>query len=200
MVDIFKTAGIEKPDISILDDKFLQTFKDKPLENLRLKLLQKLLADKIKERQARNLAKAKSFQELLEATLQKYHNRLIDAATVIQAIYEIRKEMDDDDTRAAKLGLAEDELAFYDAITANYGEIYEIAVLREVVHDVVQSIKRHLKVDWTQPHRESVNAAVRIAVKRVLRSRGMRAEHLEPLTAAIMEQAEAIYRDWPLTA
>ena len=48
VVDIFKAAGIENPDISILDDQFLQTFKDKPLENLRLKLLQKLLADKIK--------------------------------------------------------------------------------------------------------------------------------------------------------
>jgi type I restriction enzyme R subunit len=200
VVDIFKTAGIEKPDISILDDKFLQTFKDKPLENLRLKLLQKLLADKIKERQARNLAKAKSFQELLEATLQKYHNRLIDAATVIRAMLEIRKEMDADDARAKELRLAEDELAFYDAVTANFGTVYDVSILRDLVHDVVQSIKRNLKVDWTQPHRESVKAAVRAAVKRVLRSRGVKAEDLEPFTAAIMEQAEALYRDWPLAA
>ena len=36
VVDIFKAAGIEKADLSILDDKFLQTFKDQPLPNLRL--------------------------------------------------------------------------------------------------------------------------------------------------------------------
>lgn len=200
VVDIFKAAGIEKPDISILDDQFLQTFKDKPLENLRLKLLQKLLADKIKDRQARNLAKARSFQELLEATIQKYHNRLIDAATVIQAMLEIRKEMDADDARAKELGLAEDELAFYDAVTTNFGNVYDVEILRDLVHDVVLSIKRNLKVDWTQPHRESVKAAVRAAVKRVLRTRGVKAEDLDPFTAAIMEQAEALYADWPIAA
>jgi type I restriction enzyme R subunit len=47
VVDIFKAAGIEKADISILDDQFLQTFKDRPLPNLRLKLLEKLIADEI---------------------------------------------------------------------------------------------------------------------------------------------------------
>ncbi len=44
MVDIFKVAGIERADVSILDDTFLQTFEDQPQENLRLKLLQKLPA------------------------------------------------------------------------------------------------------------------------------------------------------------
>jgi len=31
VVDIFEASGIERPDLSILDDEFLQTFKDKPL-------------------------------------------------------------------------------------------------------------------------------------------------------------------------
>ena len=79
VVDIFQSSGIDRADISILDDNFLQTFKDKPNENLRLKLLEKLLADEIQLRQKKNLAKAKSFRALLEETLRKYHNRLIDA-------------------------------------------------------------------------------------------------------------------------
>src|SRR6185436_11133769 len=69
VVDIFQSAGIERADISILDDNFLQTFKDKPNENLRLNLLEKLLADEIQLRQKKNLAKAKSFRALLEETL-----------------------------------------------------------------------------------------------------------------------------------
>src|SRR5439155_5454272 len=93
VVDIFKVAGIERADISILDDAFLQTFKDRPLADLRLRLLAKLLADEIQVRQARNLAQAKSFKALLEETLQRYHNRLIDAANVIEAMLKIRKEM-----------------------------------------------------------------------------------------------------------
>ena len=200
VVDIFDVAGIEQADISILDEEFLQTFKDKPHENLRLKLLEKLVRDAIKNRERKNLAQARSFRELLETTLQKYHNRVIDAATVIKAMLEIRRDMDASDKRAAELGLREDELAFYDAIQANYGELYGIEFLRDLIHDVVQSIKRNLKVDWTAAHREDVKAAVRAAVKRVLRNRGVKPGDLEPFVATIMEQAEALYADWPLAA
>ena len=200
VVDIFQSAGIERPDLSILDDEFLQTFKDKPLPNLRLKLLEKILADRIRERQARNVAKGRSFLKLLEATLQKYHNRLIDAAAVIRAIIQIRDEMNADDERAKELGLAEDELAFYDAIAANFGQVYQEDFLRDLIHDVVLSIKRSLKVDWTEPHRRSVKAAVRVAVKNVLRQRGVKAADLDGFVAAVMEQAEASFHDWPLAA
>ena len=150
VVDIFKVAGIEKTDISILDDKFLQTFKDRPLENLRLKLLQKLIEDEIQARRKKNLAKARSFQEMLEATLQRYHNRLIDAAAVVKALVQMRKEWDTEDERAKQLNLDAEELAFYDAVVANYGTIYEQAFLRDLIHDVVQTIRKNLKIDWTQ--------------------------------------------------
>ncbi|MEH7255526.1 type I restriction enzyme endonuclease domain-containing protein [Neobacillus niacini] len=46
-VDFFKVAGIEKPDISILDENFLKDKPEKEHEDLRLKLLQKLLEDHI---------------------------------------------------------------------------------------------------------------------------------------------------------
>ncbi|MEM7308735.1 MAG: type I restriction endonuclease subunit R [Planctomycetota bacterium] len=200
VVDIFDVAGIEQADISILDDEFLQTFKNKPHENLRLKLLEKLVRDAIKSREKQNLAKAKSFRELLEATLQKYHSRVVDAATVIKAMLEIRREMEAYDKRASELGLEADELAFYDAIESNLGALYDIEFLRGLIHDVVQSIKRNLKVDWTAPHREDVKAAVRSAVKRVLRKRGVEAKDLDPFLSAIMDQAEALYADWPTAA
>ena len=200
VVDIFEAAGIERPDLSILDDEFLQTFKDKPLPNLRLKLLERLIADKIKERQSKNVAKARSFLELLQATLQKYHNRLIDAAAVIRAMIAIRDEMAADDQRAQALGLDQDELAFYDAVAANFEEVYEQEFLRDLVHDVVRSIKRKLRVDWTEPHRHNVKAAVRVAVKNVLRQRGVKATDFDGFLSAVMEQAEASYRDWPAAA
>lgn len=200
VVDIFSVAGLPKADISILDDAFLQTFKDKPQENLRLKLLEQLLRDEISRRRARNLAKAKSFQELLEETLRRYHARLVDAAAVIQAMIEIRKEMDGDDERTAELGLNEDELAFYDAVTANLEGIYEERFLADLIHQVVESVQRNLKVDWTQPHRSSVKAGVRLAVKRVLRQNDVRAEDLDRFVDLVLEQAEALYGDWPRVA
>jgi type I restriction enzyme R subunit len=200
VVDIFKAAGITRADISILDDNFLQTFKDRPLPDLRLKLLEKLLADEIHMRAKKNLAKAKTFRELLEATLQKYHNRLIDAAAVIRAMIEIKKDMEASDQRAGQLGLAEDELAFYDAVAANYESVYGVDFLKGLIHDVVQSIKRNLKVDWTEPHREDVKAAVRAAVRRVLTKQGVKAEDFDRLMPVLMAQAEALYAEWPIAA
>lgn len=200
VVDIFKAAGITRADISILDDQFLQTFKDRPLPDLRLKLLEKLLADEIHMRARKNLAKAKTFRELLEATLQKYHNRLIDAAAVIRAMIEIKKDMEASDQRAGQLGLAEDELAFYDAVAINYENVYGVDFLKGLIHDVVQSIKRNLKVDWTEPHREDVKAAVRAAVRRVLTKQGVKAEDFDRLMPVLMAQAEALYAEWPIAA
>jgi type I restriction enzyme R subunit len=200
VIDIFKSAGIERADISILDDNFLQTFKDKPNENLRLKLLEKLLADEIQRRQKKNLAKAKSFRALLEETLRKYHNRLIDAAAVIQTMVEMRRDWQEADARAAALSLTEEELAFYEAVAANYQQIYGQEFLRDLIHDVVQTIKRTLKVDWTEPHRDDIKATVRSAVKRVLRGRKIKPEDFDQFLNFIMDQAIALYADWPLAA
>ena len=200
VVDIFKVAGIEKADISILDDNFLQTFKNRPQENLRLKLLEKLMRNEIELRRKKNLAKARSFKEMLETTLKKYHNRLIDAAAVVEAMLQIRREMEDDEQRAKDLNLEDDELAFYDAVAANYASVYEQTLLRDLIHDVVQTVKRNLKVDWTEPHREDVKAAVRAAVKRVLRRRDVREEDFDPFLDHIIQQAEALYADWPQAA
>ena len=200
VVDIFASAGIEKADISILDNEFLHTFKDRPHENLRLKLLEQLIRDEIQRRHQRNLAKAKSFREMLEATLKRCHARLIDAAAVVKAMIQMRVEMEADARRAAELGLADEELAFYDAVAENFATIYDQNFLRDLIHEVVVTVKANLKVDWTEPYREDVKGAIRAAVKRVLKRRNVRTEDFEPFINKIIAQAEALFRDWPLAA
>jgi type I restriction enzyme R subunit len=200
VVDIFSAAGLPRADISVLDESFLQTFKDRPQQNLRLMLLEQLMSDEIRRRQPRNLAQAKSFRELLEKTLQRYHNRLIDAASVVAEMLRMKQEMDASDARARELGLAEEEVAFYDAVAGSGEAVYDEPFLRDLVHDVVQTIKRNLKVDWTEPHRDQVRAEIRAAVRRVLRKRGVREADFEPFIAGFIEQAEAQYAEWPLVA
>jgi type I restriction enzyme R subunit len=199
VVDIFQSAGLERADISILDNQFLQTFKDRPQENLRLKLLQRLVEDEIQLRRKHNVTRARSFKELLEATLQKYHNRLIDAAEVVRVMIQIRQDMAAEEQRARALGLDADELAFYDAVAVNFFGLYDEAFLRDLIHDVVHTVKNNLKVDWTEPHREDVKATVRAAVRRELRRRNVRQQDLEPFLGYILDQAKEIYADWPLS-
>lgn len=172
----------------------------RPQENLRLKLLERLVRDEIQRRQPRNLAKAKSFRELLEATLERYHKRIIDAAAVVKAMIQIKKDMEADQRRAREFNLADDALAFCDAVATSYAGICEQPFLRDLIHDVVQSIKKNLKVDWTEPPREDVKAGVRAAVGVVLRKRGVTPEDFEPIVGRVMGQAEALYADWPQAA
>ena len=165
-------------------------------EDLALKLLKRLLEDAIHQKASNNLTKAKSFQDLLEITLKRYHARLIDSAAVIQLMVQIRKESEADALRAIELGLGEDELPFFDAVLANSEALYDVPFLRDLVHEVVSSIKRNLKVDWTEPHRDAIKAEIRAAVKRVLRRNQVRQEDLEPFTEKIMAQAAAMFGDW----
>lgn len=64
----------------------------------------------------------------------------------------------------------------------------------------MQTIKKSLKVDWTEEHREDVKAAVRAAVKRVLRRREVREEDFDVFLDKIIEQAQATFADWPSAA
>ena len=112
----------------------------------------------------------------------------------------LKQEMDASDARARELGLAEEEVAFYDAIADNAERVYDETFLRDLVHDVVQTIKRNLKVDWTEPHRDQDRSVIRAAVKRVLRKRGVREADFERFIAQFIQQADAQYAEWPLVA
>lgn len=86
--------------------------------------------------------------------------------------------------------------AFLDAIDGLREEAYDMPFLC----DVVKAVKNNLAVDWTKPHRASVKASVRTAIKQVLRRRGVKREHFCFIQHRIMEQAEALYEDWPKSA
>lgn len=101
--------------------------------------------------------------------------------------------------RTKALNLSAEELAFYDAVSANVATLYDEKFLCDLVRDIVQAVKKNLKVDWTKPHREDVKAGVRAAVKSVLRRRGVKPEHLEALTMQVI-QAEAMFKEWPVAA
>lgn len=200
VVDVFEAAGLTKPDISVLDDKFLEEFTSKEQENLRLKLLEKLMQDEIRLRQRSNLRKYPSFREMLEATLNRYHAGTITAAEVVRAMVQIRQQIQQDDQRKKETGLTDEELAFYDAIAELQAGAYDMPFLCDLVRDVVETVKRNLKVDWTKPHRENVKASVQASVKMVLRRRNIQKDHFQFILNRIMEQAEARYEDWPMVA
>jgi type I restriction enzyme, R subunit len=90
-----------------------------PQKNLAVELLQKLLKGELNIRRRKNIVQARSFAEMLEQTIRRYQNRAIEAAKIIEELIQLAKDMREANARGEKLGLTEDELAFYDALETN---------------------------------------------------------------------------------
>jgi type I restriction enzyme R subunit len=116
VIDVLTAAGLSKPDISILSDQFLAEVRGLKHKNVAAELLEKLLKDEIKVSAKRNLVQSQLFSEKLRSTLNAYHNRAIATQEVIDELIKLAKEMDAAAKRGEKLGLTDDEVAFYDAL------------------------------------------------------------------------------------
>ena len=200
VVDIFAAAGLQKPDISILSDEFLAEVRDMPQRNLAVELLQKLLKGEIKTRLRRNLVQAKAFSEMLEATLRRYQNRSIETAKVIEELIGLAKDLREAERRGEKLGLTEDEVAFYDALETNDSAVKVLGddALRKIARELVVTLRNNVTIDWTV--RENVRARLRVLVKRILRKYGYPPDKQEKATQTVLEQAEILSTDWAQTS
>jgi type I restriction enzyme R subunit len=196
MVDIFKAAGLAKPDISILSDEFLAEVRGMPQRNLAVELLRKLLAGEIGKRGKKNVVQARSFAQMLEQTIRRYQNRAIEAAQVIEEMIALAKEMREAGARGEKLGLSEDELAFYDALETNDSAVKILGddTLKTIAQELVKTVRANVTIDWTL--RENVRANLRVLVKRILRKHGYPPDKQEKATQTVLEQAEVLSQEW----
>ena len=196
VVDIFSAAGLDKPDISVLSDEFLAEVEGMPHRNLAVELLQKLLRGEVSARRRTNVVQARSFAEMLEQTLRRYQNRAIEAAQVIEELIALAREMREADARGERLGLSEDELAFYDALETNDSAVQVLGdeTLRDIARQLVETVRNNVTIDWTL--RENVRANLRRLVRRILREHGYPPDKQDKATQTVLEQAEALSEGW----
>ena len=196
VIDIFAAAGLEKPDISILSDQFLAEVRGMPQRNLAVELLQKLLKGELATRRRKNVVQARSFAEMLEQTLRRYQNRTVEATQVIEELIGLARELREANARGEKLGLSEDELAFYDALETNDSAVQVLGddTLRDIARELVDTVRGNVTIDWTL--RENVRANLRRLVRRILRKHGYPPDKQEKATRTVLEQAEALSAGW----
>jgi type I restriction enzyme, R subunit len=169
VIDIFDAAGIKKPDISILDDKFLAEVKNIPQKNLAFELLKRLLEDELRNRARMNISQSKKFSVMLTEAVKRYQNGLLEAAQIIDELIKMAQDIREAADRGEKMNLREDELAFYDALAENpkAETILGDATLKAIAHELVESVRRNATIDWQL--KESVQAKMRTMIKRILR-------------------------------
>jgi type I restriction enzyme R subunit len=196
VIDIFEAAGIDKPEISILSDKFLEDVQGMKHKNLAFEALKKLLADQIRIKFKQNKIKNKKFSEMLEEAIKKYQNRSIDSAQVIQELVNIAKQIREDKQRGEELGLSPEEEAFYDALANNESakKVLGDEILKKIAVELTELVKTNTSIDWTM--RSAVQAKLKIMIKRLLRKYGYPPDKEKIATDLVLDQAKLFAEDW----
>lgn len=192
VIDIFDAAGIKKPDISILSEEFLMDLKGMEHQNIAMEVLRKLLEDEIKARSKYNVVESQTLMEMLDRSINRYHNKVITAAEVIEELIKLSKTIVEKDEDAQKMGLSTYEYAFYTAVANNESakELMGKDKLRELAVVLTETIRKNASIDWTI--KENVRAKMKVAVKRLLRRYGYPPDMQMLATETVLKQAEKI--------
>jgi type I restriction enzyme R subunit len=151
-----------------------------------------LLNNELQIRSKKYLVQSRSFAEMLEATIRKYQNRTMEAAQVIAELIELAKQMREGQKRGDKLGLTDDEVAFYDALETNDSAVKVLGepTLKTIARELVSQVRKSVTIDWTL--RETSRAQIRVIVRRILRKYGYPPDKQEKATQTVLDQAALI--------
>ena len=196
VIDIFEAAGIQKPELSVLSEDFLAEMKEMPQKNLAFEALKNDLNDEIRILSSRNIVQGKSFMDMLDKTIKKYTSRSVEAAQVIEELLEVARKVREEKNRGKQKNMTEDELAFYDALGASDSAVKVLGddTLRKIALELTQMIRNSVTIDWTQ--RESVQAEIRLKVKKILRKYGYPPDKEKKATETVLGQAGIIAKNW----
>jgi len=196
IIDIFASVGLKKPDISILSPEFLEDVKNLPQKNVAVELLRKILDGEIRAHYRKNFTQGKAFSEKLRETISRYHNRSVETLEVIKELMKIAEEIKKAKHRGEELGLAEEEIAFYDALGTNDSAVRVLGdeVLKKIAQELTEMIRHNVTIDWTL--RENIQAKLRVMVKRILRKYGYPPDKQKKATETVLEQATLLCADW----
>ncbi|WP_317195690.1 type I restriction enzyme endonuclease domain-containing protein [Pontibacter aydingkolensis] len=197
VVDVFQMAGIERFDISIINDDFLATAKEQKTGNeLKLELLRQIMNDEIKVRSMKNLVKYRKLKEEVEKIISDYHNHFFDSLVAMEKLRDVARQMQEEDERRNQLGLTEEEEAFYEILAKHPNAVQDFDLIKELVQKILAQVKKSAsQPDWYK--KDDTKAKLQLAVKSVLRFK-VKAE-LQEILDEIMEQAEARYKEYDMS-
>lgn len=194
-VDIYRDLGLERQNLDLISDKFLQQVNGLEEKDVAIALLEKLLQDKIKAMQKKNIVKSREFQKMLEESIDNYNRRGITSEIVIRELINMAKKFNTEQEKGKDLGFSVEEVAFYDALADHKKAVKALGEekLHLIAAELVKIVKEESGVDWER--RKSVQAKMRVAVKKLLRKYGYPPDIAPKAVETVVKQAEKIAVD-----
>ena len=187
VIDLFEKDSVE---ISLFDESFLEEVARMREKNIAVETLKRLIKEQVKSYQRTSIVKSQKFSELLQRTVNSYLNGMLTNAEVIEELLNMAREMMADSSEAKKLGLTDEEMAFYDAITKPEAvkDFYDNDQLVSITHELTETLRRNSTIDWQR--KESARAGMRRSIKRLLRKYKYPPEGAEEAMETVMAQCE----------
>ena len=196
VTDVFALAGLDKPNIGLLSEAFLEDLRHLKQRNFAVELLARLLRDEIRAHSRTNVVQERTYTERLLESLRKYHNRAIETAQVIEEMIAMAKDFKENLERHKDLGLSTEEVAFYDALAAKPEVLRAMGdqTLKQLATELTERMRTSTTVDWQ--YRESVRAAMRLMIKRLLKKYKYPPDGQDDAVALVIKQAEVLAEGW----
>lgn len=179
-----------KDEFSLFDQKFLSDVARMKEKNLAVELLKKLIAEQIVLFKRTNIVKSGKFSEIIQKTMNRYLNGMLTNEQVIEELLKIASEIACAKETGAVLGLSDEEMAFYDALTKPEAikDLYENEQLIAMTKELTETLRKNQTIDWQK--KEQARARMRMMIKKLLKKYNYPPEDRDDAVAVVMQQCE----------
>ena len=101
VTDVYAAAGIGHPDLSHLDDAFIERMRAQRNPSLAIEALRRVIEQEMRKVTRHNIVKQDSFSERLADLMRRYTNQNLSAAEIIARLVELAKEVSADANRGS---------------------------------------------------------------------------------------------------
>ena len=179
-----------KETFSLFDPKFLEEISRMKQKNLAVELLKKLIAEQIAIYRRSNVVKSEKFSEIIQRVMNQYLNGLLTNQQVIDELMKLAQEIQESKQAGNDMGLTDEELAFYDALTKPEAikDFYENEELVALTKELTETLRKNKTIDWQK--RETARAKMRMLIKKLLKKYKYPPEGMEDALETVMVQCE----------
>ena len=177
-------------EFSIFDTRFLDEVSKMKEKNLALELLKKLISDQLQIYRRTNVVKSEKFSDIIQRTINSYLNGMLSNEEVIQELLNLAKQIKLAKEAGNQLGLTDEEMAFYDALTKPEAihDFYHNDELINLTKELTETLRKSKTVDWQK--KKSARARMRMIVKKLLKKYKYPPEGMEDALQTVMVQCE----------
>lgn len=179
-----------KKEFSLFEAAFLDDISRMKEKNLAVELLKKLIAEQTVIYSRTNVVKSEKFSAIVQETMNRYLNGLLTNEEVIEELLNIAKQIIYSKQQAHELGLSEEEMAFYDALTKPQAikDFYENEELIAITKELTDTLRKNKSIDWQK--REPARANMRMLIKRLLKQHKYPPENQDNAIDTVIKQCE----------